>query len=206
MPAPQPVIVHGILYQSRLAACRAFGHSASKIDHRIAAGMSLEEALTSKDRFRNAKKHPLYWHWNSMNTRCYSASESSLGYQGRVAVCERWRNDFFAFVEDMGPPPSADYSIDRIDNDKGYSPDNCRWATRLQQQRNMRSNTWIEAFGKRMILKDWEIASGLLSSTIMNRMKKGWSAEDALTKNSRCYVANSQAVILEKCSALLEKY
>ncbi|WP_297533005.1 hypothetical protein [Thalassolituus sp.] len=206
MPAPQPVTVNGILYQSRLAACRAFGHSGSKIDHRMAAGMSLEEALTSKDRYRNVKKHPLYGHWNAMNTRCHSASESSLRYQGRVAVCERWRNDFFAFVEDMGLPPSANHSIDRIDNDKGYSPENCRWATRLQQQRNMRSNTWIEAFGKRMILKDWEIASGLLSSTIMNRLKKGWSAEDALTKNSRCYVANSQAVILEKCSALLEKY
>jgi hypothetical protein len=91
------------------------------------------------------RKHELYKTYESMLSRCYKISNpryerySSKG----ITVCDRWLgpNGFWIFVRDMGDKPSRRYSLDRIDNDKGYSPDNCRWATMHQQQANRGNNT-----------------------------------------------------------------
>lgn len=99
-----------------------------------------------------AKEHPLYNSWRGMADRCLS--ENSPKYQkygGRgIKICERWRppHGFWNFVEDMGPKPSykktpagvAVYSLDRIDVNGDYCPENCRWATQTQQMNNTHRN------------------------------------------------------------------
>jgi hypothetical protein len=83
---------------------------------------------------------PEYRTWQAMITRCTNANQSNFKhYGGRgIAICDRWRNSFSAFLADMGRKPSSQHSIDRINNDGSYEPGNCRWATKSEQSRNRR--------------------------------------------------------------------
>jgi hypothetical protein len=136
--------------------------------------------------YRGDKESPEMSTWRSMMRRCYEFTKDNFGsYGGRgISVCEQWRGDngFANFLEDMGSKPSLGHTLDRIDNEGNYCPENCRWATQKQQQNNKRSNTFLVHDGKRMTLKQWSEAIGIGSSTILERMKSGLSVSDALTK------------------------
>lgn len=126
-----------------------------------------------------------YRTWQFMRDRCTNPKNKSYGdYGGRgISVCEAW-NDFKAFFRDMGPKP-AGTSIDRIKNDKGYEPGNCRWATRAVQNSNTRQNKFITINGVTKTHADWEREKGLRPGRIYARLSRGWSEEKAvLTPNA----------------------
>lgn len=97
-------------------------------------------------------------------------------------MCDEWRDDFGAFLRDIGPRPSADHSIDRIDNNGPYSPENCRWVTLDVQSRNKRTNVMLTLNGETMCRGDWAKRLGVSPYTIKARLKHGWPLEEALTR------------------------
>lgn len=121
--------------------------------------------------------------WRAMIDRCERPAELHYDrYGGRgITVCERWRNSLECFLEDMGPRPGPEYTIDRIDNDLGYFPENCRWATRREQSRNTSRNRILEWGGESMTLVEWSEKVGIHDVTIHWRLSSGWSVEEALT-------------------------
>jgi hypothetical protein len=126
-------------------------------------------------------KRPEWRVWEHLRQRCYNSADKSYpDYGGRgIAVCEAWQ--FFEnFYSDMGPRPSLRHSIDRVDNDGPYSPENCRWATRTEQARNRRSNRLVTVYGQTKTAAEWIELYGLNPWRFYGRLNRGWSAEKAL--------------------------
>jgi hypothetical protein len=130
----------------------------------------------------NGKQRPEYKSWRGMLDRCYVPTKRWYErYGGRgIAVCERWRESFAAFYEDVGPRPGDGYTIDRIDNDGDYEPSNVRWATRTQQARNTRRNRLIEIDGVTRCVAEWAELVGVKPQIIFTRMRRGMSPRDAV--------------------------
>jgi hypothetical protein len=129
--------------------------------------------------------HPLYNVWRSMRDRCMNPNFRQWNaYGGRgIKICERW-NDFHAFVSDMGPRPVG-YSLDRIDNDGNYTPENCRWADRKTQQRNQRRAVYVDIEGNRYRAIELAELSGLKSGTIIERARQGLPYEEVISPKRR---------------------
>jgi len=117
-----------------------------------------------------------------MRRRCNDPRDKRFAdYGGRgITVCDAWADSFEAFVQDIGLAPSLDHQIDRIDNSKGYSPENCRWATRKEQGNNKRNNRRLTICGVEGTLGDWAEVSGIASSTLARRVRYGWQGEQLL--------------------------
>jgi hypothetical protein len=119
--------------------------------------------------------------WKNMKDRCYNpCNRQYKDYGGRgIEVCSRWLT-FEAFLEDMERRPPGGYTLDRIDNNKGYAPANCRWATRLTQNVNRRTTVWIEHAGITRHLAGWARVLGIDPETLRYRLAH-WPKDRALS-------------------------
>lgn len=126
---------------------------------------------------------PEYPIWIGMKRRCRSRSPEVWKYYGGrgISVCQDWQTSFEIFFKDMGPRPSPDHSIDRIDNNGPYSPTNCRWATNKEQKRNCTNSRILEYQGKRQCVAAWADEVGIPISILRHRLSANWAISRLLT-------------------------
>lgn len=140
----------------------------------------------SMHRVKPYRDHRVYAVWKGMRDRCVNQNNRAYKRYGGsgVSVCDRWKNSFDAFVEDMGLPQPGE-SIDRIDPSKNYEPCNCRWADNYTQANNKKTTKYIEAWGKRQTLSQWCRELGLKYDRVKARLNVyGMEPEMALSQGT----------------------
>lgn len=160
------------------------GKESSLIDYQ-----DTEEQITFTVKRKKKRGPPIpsdktagYHSWQAMIRHCESKTQHQYpNYGGRgIKVCTRWRDSFEAFIQDMGPRPSKQHSIERIDNNGDYTPENCRWATPKEQLNNTRVNRRLTCNGRTETLTEWAKILGITPTTLAGRLKK-MSVKKALT-------------------------
>lgn len=122
-----------------------------------------------------------FWYttWKCMMRRCYNTKAHNYKNYGAkgIKVCDEWRNSsgFAEWAKNSGWFVGA--TIDRLDNNKGYSPDNCRWATRKEQAKNRRTTRFITHNGVTHNVREWAKITGVSEKTLYSRLSRGWDAE-----------------------------
>lgn len=142
----------------------------------------------------------IYKIWCSMIERCYTPTHHAYARYGArgITVCESWRLSFEQFYKDMGERP-AGKSLDRINNNHGYSPDNCRWATQEQQQNNNSATHILHFNGESLSISQWARKLGISRNRIRSRIQRGMSIADALTIPKQSTWANRVKVFKTHC-------
>lgn len=127
-----------------------------------------------------------YKSWQSLRGRCLNPKDDHFEQYGGagITVCERWagRNSFVLFLADMGPKPSPECTVDRKENSLGYSPENCRWATPLQQGNNRRNNIRVTIDGVTKTVAQWARHKGIQPSVVNKRRRRGWDSVRAISE------------------------
>lgn len=120
----------------------------------------------------NGVKHPDYCIWVKIKSRCLNINDSSYkNYGGRgIKICDRWRDSFEDFISDMGWRPNQNYSIERIDYNKDYCPENCKWIHKSEQSKNSRRVNLIDYNGSKYCLTDLCKMLKLTYSTMRHRV------------------------------------
>ena len=119
-----------------------------------------------------------------MNSRCYQQNASNYQYYGArgISVCQQWRESFETFRADMGECPNKNMTLERMDNELGYSPENCIWATKAEQNKHRSYCIQLTHNGITMNATDWAKKLGMPAGSLIQRLRLGWSAERALTR------------------------
>lgn len=137
-------------------------------------------------RHQPVSEWPEYRIWHRAKSRCtYQKKNGFERYGGRgITMCERWLHSFANFYADMGPRPSPKHSIDRIDNDGNYTPSNCRWATRREQDSNRSITRRLTFSGTTKTVQEWAELTGLNYRTLVGRINRGWPSKRALAERA----------------------
>ena len=165
------------------------GNEVTVIGHSLRSGITrscgcLRNENVGLSPVHGASHSRLYKIWDSMKYRCYNSKcQYFHRYGGRgIAICDEWRDNFVAFREwALSSGYRDDLSIDRIDNDGNYCPENCRWATRKVQGNNQSTNHLLEYNGEIKTISQWSEITGIRHDTLLHRIKLGWSIEKVLT-------------------------
>lgn len=154
----------------------------------------LQRETVTKINTKHGKSHnKLYDTYNNMIQRCNNSNNSQYtNYGGRgIKVCDEWKNNFIAFYSwSMDNGYSDGLTIDRIDNNGNYEPDNCRWVDYKTQNNNERSNVYITYKGMTKTLQQWSEYLNVDYGTIRTRHKKGWSDEECLFGKKQTFNVN----------------
>lgn len=148
-----------------------------------------------------------YQCWQDMKARCYNERNHNFkNYGGRgIEVCDYWRTSFEHFLADMGLKPEG-MTLERINNNGGYQPDNCRWATRAEQRLNQRTCRYIEFNGARKTQREFAKEYGMSEATLGQRLKRGMTVEEALTTPiSKSQSLNARVMLGERWNAAIAK-
>ena len=140
-----------------------------------------EQFTTHGHRRGGGRTTPEYNAWRSVKARCFNPAAKMYPYYGGrgITMHESWVNNFQAFFDHMGPRPPGT-SIDRIENDKGYEPGNCRWATPKEQARNRRNNHMVQFEGREIAVAELAELTGRPYRKLYHLLKKGHTVQEAL--------------------------
>lgn len=159
-----------------------------KNGHTKSCGCLKIESDAIGSRYRHGQSNsPEYKVWAGMKDRCLNQNATFFSFYGGrgIKVCERWMT-FENFRADMGPRPSLQHSIERKDNDGNYEPDNCKWATPLEQSNNTSRNVFITIGETTLTLSQWCRETGVDPDLASQRIiRDRWAPEDAVTTPSR---------------------
>lgn len=142
-------------------------------------GCLSSETTSNRNKTHGLSNSNIYNVYKTMISRCCNINNKSYKYYGGrgISVCDRWLIGFEYFFQDMGGTYKQGLSIDRINVNGNYSPENCKWVTFEQQSRNRTDNVFIEYNGLVKTMKDWSVFYGLSHKTVWARINRGWSIE-----------------------------
>ena len=146
-------------------------------------GCLYKESNKGRNKTHGQTHTRIYYIWSSMRQRCKKNNRASKYYFNKnISVCDEWLNfpNFYKWAIDNGY--SDNLTIDRIDNSKGYNPDNCRWADYKTQERNKTNNRKITINGETYVLAEWAEKIGISRATLLWRIDHGWSENDLFLK------------------------
>jgi len=147
-----------------------------------------KEALTEKvhknNITHNLTNNEYFKIWRGIINRCTNPKAANYKYYGAkgITICEEWINSPENFIKDVGERPNKTYSLDRIDNTKGYFKENCKWSTHKEQMNNRNNNILITFNNETKSINDWATQLNINMRTIVTRLRRGWSVEKTLTK------------------------
>lgn len=173
--------------QCSIKGCKKEAHARGWCHMHYSRWWSYGDVTYTQKKHYHMSQTPIYHAWRGMIRRChYSKHPQYKDYGARgITVCNEWREDFGEFYAYIGDKPSAQHSLDRKDNNGNYEPGNVRWATKVQQQNNRRTTTYVTIRGQTKSLAEWSRVVGITPEGFYGRVKAGWGNGKLLSPSQR---------------------